>query len=53
MKNHSQLPKDWCVKGIEARRNTSERFWGFTNPVVEPRADTYIKLFLFRELHEK
>ncbi len=44
--NYSQLPKDWCVMGINARRYSSERLWEFTYPLVEHCADTYIKQFV-------
>jgi len=43
MKYYSQLPKVWCVMGINARRYSSERLWEFTIPLVEHCADTYIK----------
>ena len=40
MNNHSQLPKDLCVRGKEARRVSSERLWEFTTPFVELSVDT-------------
>ena len=39
--NYSQLPKDLCVKGKEARRYSSERLSEFTARIVEPPADTF------------
>ena len=40
MNNHSQLPKDLCVRGKKARRFSSERLWEFTNPFVELSVDS-------------
>jgi len=52
MIDYSQLPKVWCVMGKDARRYSSERLWGFTNPLVEHSADTYIKRYVNRGLGE-
>lgn len=40
--NHSPLPKDLCVRGKDARRQTSKKLSGLTTRPVEHPADTSI-----------